>query len=138
MWRVSSDSILERLKRWALPGIEAAIQLARAYPNDDKSHAIEQAFLAMGAPPKVMGEKVLAIYIGVTGRLDEDQVLVEIIKFGDAPHLWSYRAYDITGPQTKHYETKTVGHLKAPELGDIQPPRFIMDQFQNRWWRRVR
>ncbi len=82
-------------------------------------------------------EHTVAIYIGVTGRMDQDEVLVEIIRHGEAPGAWSYRAYDIGG-DIKRLETKTIGFLQEPDLGEHQPPRFILSQFDNHWWRRVR
>lgn len=99
-------------------------------------------------PPREREEKkhprdgyVVALYFGMKGRLDEEQVLIEVY---ETYNIWAdenskgyhYRPY--IGPMFTPGEIKTIGRIDAPEEGSQLPPRFVLGQFKDYQWRRLR
>lgn len=84
---------------------------------------------------------VVAVYVGMKGRLDEDQVLVEV---HECYNMWGdenskrhhYRPYDLS--RGKSMEIKTVGGISAPVEGSPLPPSFVQMVLPGYEWRRLR
>jgi hypothetical protein len=118
-------------------------QLLKAFGNplDSENNPLDPESIAPGLRHPRQGY-VVALYIGVRGRMDEEQVLIEIYEtyntMGDErSKSWHYTPYDLSTGQSM--ETKTIGFIGPPEENGDMPPTFVLDQFaKDFWWRRLR
>jgi len=86
---------------------------------------------------------VVALYHGVRGRLDEQQLLVEIY---ETYNVWAdedskryhYRPIDLSSRGEKDMPVKTIAGISAPIEGSHQPPSFVLNQFEGYHWVRLR
>lgn len=77
-----------------------------------------------------MSKSKSKLFLGVKGRLDEDQILLEVEQDG------GYDVMNVSNPEMK-MEIKTIGPITWPDEGAV-PAKWYRDQFPGRHWIKLR
>jgi len=119
-----------------------------SYTHDEDERLIKHIITTLRAAGLVQEQKphprngyVVALYVGIKGRLDEDEVLIEVFEtynvWGqESSKKYHYQSYHLRPPMVG--EVKTIGSIDPPAEGSHQPPSFVLGQYKGYDWRRLR
>lgn len=98
------------------------------------------ALLGVSGEPHPRERYVVAAYIGYRGRMDEQQVLVEVFETYVGKELaLHFRSFsiDLSMRYATGSEEESVGPVEFVAT-DSQPPTLVRQNLHDYWWRRIR